>query len=155
MAQPLEQEPLVSACLVEIIRILPDDVELAWQPAKEFLRRAFDTTKKLDNDDAMALCSSGEADLWIGVDPYSSEPCVMGAAITTIEDYTNGYKVVTLLAMGGDDFHSWDIALLRSVEEYGRLHGCDAIEIQGRKGWGRWFRDEGFEPTSWHYAKEL
>ena len=149
MAQPAGPELSVLPSWVDVVRFGPEDVEAVWPSVEGFLERAFATTKKLDSADAYCMAMGGEVQLWVG---FGQEGLV-GAALTAIETYTNGYRVVTFLAMGGEGFKKWDRQLLGAVEAFGKENGCDAVEIQGRKGWGRWFPE--FEPTSWYYAKEL
>jgi len=43
--------------------------------------------------------------------------------------------------------------LMEPLEGWARQNHCDAIEIQGRKGWGRIFPE--YRPSLWCYTKAL
>ena len=156
MAQPVEIGPSAWCCSdspdISVVRIHPADVYVSWQAVEDHISRALETTDKLGMDDALTMCAEGEAQLWVGFD-FKAEESVIGACITAIETFSDDYRVITTLALGGNDFRRWDQLLLGAVEEFGRENGCDVIEIQGRKGWGKWF--QGFTETSRYFVKEL
>ena len=156
MAQALAQEPLEFSSEVDVVQVGTLDVEGMWPLLAPHLERAFVLTKKIDSEDARLMCEEGDAQLWAGViwpDEVGGESVVLGAAITQILGHPSGYKTLSVVAMGGDEFKRWDRDLLGAMEEFAKSEGCHAIELTGRKGWGRWFPD--YEPTAWTYSKEL
>jgi len=136
--------------LVEFALVPIEDIPDLWNRCSEFLDPAFDFTAKLDNADAQELCLLGEAQLWV---IWSYDLGILGSAITEITNYTNGYKVLTFLAFGGSDALDWTRKFVDVIEQFGREEQCDAVEMIGRKGWGKVFPD--YPPTSWNYTKEL
>lgn len=151
MTLQLVQEPSDSAYSVEFAMVPIEDIPDLWNRCSEFLDPAFDFTAKLDNEDARELCLLGEAQLWV---IWSNDlGQFLGSAITEMTIYTNEYKVLTFLAFGGSDALDWTRRFVDVIEQFGRAEGCDAVEMIGRKGWGKVFPD--YEPTSWSYTKEL
>ena len=60
---------------------------------------------------------------------------IKGAGVTQIA-LTEKSKVCTIIACGGDDMRSW-LPVIKTIENYARDEGCDAVRILGRKGWAR------------------
>jgi hypothetical protein len=131
------------------------DVDGLWPALSPHLDRAFETTRKIGNPDAKQMCEDGDAQLWAGViwGEQGDVPAVLGSVVTEIREYTNGYRVLVVLAMGGVEFNRWDQMILKVVEDFAKSEGCDAMDLEGRKGWGRWFPD--YKQTSWTYTKEF
>lgn len=98
-------------------------VWLAW------LRPAMvDTT---EHDLRQALCA-GRAQIW---------PGESAAMVTEVVDEPDGRALHVWLA-GGD--LAGVMALKPGVEAWGRAMGCDYVSIEGRKGWARLLRADGF-----------
>jgi len=134
------------------------DIDKMWPLVLPFLLPAFETTNKLDTEDAKVLCEDGMAQLWIIWAPerYAVDGGIgvlMGASITSIDCYSNGYRILSFLVMGGTDTEYWASSAIEKVEEFARAEECRAVEFKGRKGWGRVFPQ--YKPTAWVYTKEL
>lgn len=77
--------------------------------------------------------------LWLAV----RDTEILAAGVTTILDYRNK-RVLLFEYAGGKDIKRW--AHLRfTLEEFAREKGCQEIEILGRKGFTRLFKD--YTPT--------
>jgi hypothetical protein len=128
-----------------------------WHIAKPYLAKAAARTKKLDVDQVADLCRAGDMTLWLiyfpeEFGPDGREGDFYGAVVTDIQDYKNGWRAARVLGLGGKQMKRW-IHLIKEIEQWASQWGCDAIEIVGRKGWGRMYPD--YEPIEYVYAKEL
>lgn len=140
--------------------VVPDGitVEKTWPLVVTFLDAAFDTTKKIDSEDAKAMCEDGRAQLWVIWAPEElagdgKRGALVGAAITSLDCYSNGYKVLSFLAFGGTNTREWAYSALQTVEDFARAEECQAVEFKGRRGFGRVLPE--YKPTAWVYTKEL
>ena len=50
--------------------------------------------------------------------------------------YPTGRKLLRVSLLGGNGMRRW-IHLMKRVEEFARKNGCHAVQVTGRKGWGR------------------
>lgn len=158
MALALAQEKSASAYSVECAIVELDEIGVLWPTAKLFLDPAFDFTPKLNEEDALALCMAGDAQLWAiwsdDIDNIDlSKGRFLGAAVTELQVHRNGYKILTFLGFGGTQARDWVHDFVNVVEAFSIDEGCHAIEMKGRKGWGRLFPD--YKQTTWTYTKEL
>jgi hypothetical protein len=64
----------------------------------------------------------------------SDSPC--GAMVTEIVGGEKG-RAVSVVALGGDGMKYWLPAVVRALEDYGRLNDCRYIFEMGRTGWTR------------------
>lgn len=67
------------------------------------------------------------------------------AMVTEISPYGDG-KAISVLTAGGDMDELRQMAL--GVEALGRLNGCTVALIEGRKGWERAMKQDGYEFAS-------
>jgi len=86
--------------------------------------------------DVVAMLLSGHMQLWDGGD---------AAIITEFIQYPRK-RVISTFAAGGNKERLHD--LKPHIEHYGRINGCQAARIIGRKGWEREHPDYSFESVS-------
>ena len=68
------------------------------------------------------------------------------------------YPCKTCLALhflGGVDFDNWYDDLLKEITIFAKESGCDALEGVARKGFWKWFKNDGFVREATFYEKEL
>ncbi len=158
MALTLAQENSASAYSVECAIVVPDEIGGLWDLCSHFLDPAFDFTPQIGKEDALYFCMNGEAQLWAiwsnDIDNIDlTKGRFLGSAVTEMKVHRNGYKLITFLGFGGDKVMEWGQDFLDIIEIFAAGEGCHAVEMYGRKGWGRVFRD--YPQTSWTYTKEL
>ncbi len=130
-AQQAEITPLFSK--VEFVAIGPGDIGQLWKLAEKHIDLATKLTEKIDTQDIEQKCLLGDMQLWLAVDEHH----IYAALITEILTYVSGWKVVRMLACGGDNMQLWKDELDRTITKFARDERCDAVEIIGRAGWGR------------------
>lgn len=86
---------------------------------------------------------SGRFHLW---------PAARGCLVTEFIEYPQK-RVLNVFLGGGEldqltDMHD-------AVEAFARAAGCKAVLIQGRRGWARVWRDQGFKPVATVLEKEI
>ena len=158
MSLQLVQGHSASPYSVECGTVASEEIGQIWEMASAFVGPALDLTRKLDLEDALALCMEGDAQLWIiWSDDFNNVDLsvgrYLGAAVTELQVHRNGYKILTFLGFGGNFIMEWVHDYVTIVEDFARKEGCHAVEMKGRKGWGKVFQD--YKQTSWTYTKEL
>lgn len=158
MSQALVQESSASAYSVECAIVEIDEIGTLWPTAILFLEPAFKFTKKLNEEDALASCMAGDAQLWaIWSDDINNLDLTkgrfLGSAVTELQTHVNGYKILTFLAFGATQAMDWVHDFVNIVEAFAVDERCHAVEMKGRQGWGRVFPD--YPQTAWTYTKEL
>jgi len=58
-----------------------------------------------------------------------------------------------IVLMGGKQINSW--VDTKIFEKFGKLEGCNRIEIVGRKGWVKKLISRGYKQTHYIVTKEL
>jgi len=74
------------------------------------------------------------------------------AMVTEIGPFGEG-RAISVLTAGGDMEELKQMAM--GVEAYGRMNGCTYALVEGRKGWERVMRNEGYEFQSVCLKKAL
>ncbi len=153
MLQRTEQRSSISSFSVEpiLLAIEPERLGDAWPLAEPHLQRALTRTPKWDLLCCRESCEKGHALLWIAWDPGSK--VALGALITDILCYDTSWRAARVICLGGREFKSWGRMALKMLEKWAVAEECDALELVGRKGWGRVFPD--YKPIEYVYAKEF
>lgn len=74
------------------------------------------------------------------------------AMVTEIAAFGDG-RAISVLTAGGDMAELKQMAL--GVEAFGRLNGCTVALIEGRKGWERAMKEDGYRFQSVTLVKDL
>lgn len=80
------------------------------------------------------------------------------AALTTEFAYYPLRVNLSVSFLGSDDssFTQQDwVNALDPLEEFGKIHGCSALEFTGRRAWARLFKDSGFVETFTTVEREI
>jgi|TARA_R110000765_G_scaffold128799_1_gene227094 hypothetical protein len=129
-----------------------DDV---WDKAAPFLQRAIDVTRGKHNIETLyEEIKTGKEHLWAF---YNEEDEMVGSLTTEFTYYPLRVNL-SVAFLGSDDcsFSSEDwVATLGPLEEFGKLYGCSALEITGRRAWARYFKDSGFVETFTTVEREI
>jgi hypothetical protein len=99
-------------------------------------------------DGMMADFASGKSACWA----VARDGLVSSVGVTSIRNYPSGRRVMILLYAGGTMEDA--VGVMPEVEAMARNMDCDAMQIQGRKGWQKVFTD-GWEEVYRTLEKEL
>ena len=128
-----EQHPILSLICVDPARM--DEV---WPHVEKYFRQAYDKGIGDGNVDALkADVDAGRQRVWIIWD-YEGDRLMAGIATKLIQTPTKKLCIIT--ACGGEHMTRW-IGLKVGLEDYARREGCDAIRLEGRRGWQSVFAD--------------
>ncbi len=136
LAQELEEMGLEQT-LVEVSPELE-----RWERCKHWLEQGLEYGP-LTMPEVLHEIGSGQAQFWPG------QNC---ALVTQIVPY-EGMKVCRVLTAGGDKQELRDMRT--GIAALARMKGCTHLEVEGRKGWERELKSDGFEFASVVLRKQL
>jgi hypothetical protein len=84
--------------------------------------------------DVEAQLADGSAILWPG------RQCAIVSEFVT---YPSGERAAQVMSAGGDMDEI--LSLIPGMEAFGRLNGCAAVTVQGRRGWEKVLKASGYE----------
>lgn len=129
--------------------ILPEQIELALPIADRILRPVAEETADFAFDELVAKLPSRNAQLWFILDGEA----IIGAFITQLRPYAKGkFCEVVLLKTEGREV--WLFAS-RLLEQWAVSEGCNKMKHEGRKGFERIVRHEGYRVSHVVYEKDL
>lgn len=135
--------------MLEEVRVQVSDLDLVWPVVQPMLQRAIDYNGgDFDSDYIIHSLVQDTMQLFVGY----NEKDIIYAAVTEILVYQNK-KALRIVLMAGKDMDSWVDTKL--FEKFGKLEGCDRIEIVGRKGWVKKLLSKGYKQTHYIVTKEL
>ena len=150
METQLEERFFPLSSSVELIRVPEDGVSKAWPLAAPLLEKAVNRTEKVTLSGLRESMILGDMQLWLVYDTKLND--VLAACGTELSTYVSGFKTARVLLLGGLDLDRWS-SLTANFEKWAKQEGCDAVEMVGRKGWGKIFPD--YEPIEHWFAKEI
>ena len=136
---------------IDIYGIRPDLIDEAWSEVSPFIQLGLDYAQnELDLEDVLE-----------GIKKNRIVPIVMGyhgeiLAVVTMEVCNKPRKrIMTLMTCGGAELDSWldefmDVAYNLAIEQK-----CDAIYINGRRGWERKLKRYGYNTAYTVLTREL
>lgn len=131
-----------------VIFIDKDHAEEAWPVAWPVLEPAFNYQSNWSPDEILGMLVQGKAVLWL----CATHSKIHTAMVTWLDEYET-QKVLVGAFTGGEMEDVFQMAPY--IMDYARYAGCTAIEVNGRRGWVRAFRDLGFEEYSTTTRLEL
>ena len=150
MEQLLEESVSPSSLSVECVLIPSDGVDRVWQIAAPLLEKATKRTRKIDLASLRRCAEDGSMQIWLAYDTEEGE--VLAAAATEMVTYVSGMKSARILLLGGLHLNRWS-QVIATIENWALSEGCSTIEIVGRRGWGRVYRE--YSPLEHWYSKEI
>ena len=79
---------------------------------------------------------------------------IKATAVTEIET-DGGNKVCRVVALHGEDMAEWLDELVFHVERFAHQNDCTHLELQGRKGWQKMFKQNGFQTEAVIMRREI
>ena len=135
---------------VALIGVQSADIEEVWPSIVHYVRK---TLEYCDGKYTLASIKQAlldkEMQLWIA----SQGVNILSYAITQIVVYPT-HKRVCVPFVGGIEMVKW-IHFLNELREWGRYHGCKAIEGYGRPGWEKALADYGYRKVQTVYKTDI
>ena len=133
---------------LSLTRVPLEYVDRYWAQASGMLERAVNESRGRYNLEALYLeIIKGDCHLWV---IFEGEDNVVSAFTTQFIYYPLKMNL-SVVFLGSDDslggFSGMWVDLMPELMEWAKLHGCSAIEVVGRKGWLRVFRELGFKES--------
>lgn len=135
--------------MLEEVKVKVDDIDLVWPVVLPMLQRAIDLNDgDFDGNHVYERLMEDTMQLFVG---YNTDDIIY-AAVTELIPYQHN-KALRIILMGGKQINSW--VDTKTFEKFGRLEGCNRIEIVGRKGWVKKLISRGYKQTHYIVTKEL
>lgn len=135
--------------MLEEVKVRVDDIDLVWPVVLPMLQRAIDLNDgDFDGNHVYERLLEDTMQLFVG---YNTDDIIY-AAVTELIPYQHN-KALRIVLMGGKQIDSW--VDTKTFEKFGRLEGCNRIEIVGRKGWVKKLISRGYKQTHYIVTKEL
>ena len=135
--------------MLEEVKVKVGDIDLVWPVVLPMLQRAIDLNDgDFDGNHVFERLMEDTMQLFIG---YNTDDIIY-AAVTELIPYQHN-KALRIILMGGKQINSW--VDTKIFEKFGRLEGCNRIEIVGRKGWVKKLESRGYKQTHYIVTKEL
>lgn len=115
--------------------IQPNDINKVWPRVRPLLDKALSRFYyEMSCDDIFRALIAEEMQLWVVL-----EKEIWAAVVTQIEQRLKE-KTLIVLAAGGERLSEW-LNIIQVFEEYAKQNSCGAVEIVGRPGWQRIYKD--------------
>jgi len=131
-----------------ICRVRPDMVKKLYKRIDSVISTSIYRDKGYTVDDALRQVIAEETQMWVCGD-------FEVVLITGIEVRPRSRELAVYF-LSGSTFEEWVQPLKRHLFDFAKLTKCDAIEVNGRIGWKKYFqKDEDFKHTSNVYRAEV
>jgi hypothetical protein len=131
-------------------RLVPiEEVGLVWSTVAPILATSIDCDDgRRSLHSVLRQLVNGENQLWVvtDIDP-------IGAVVTAILHYPHK-RVLRVEWLAGERFSEW-AHLIGVLEDWAREQQCASVEIAGRMGFARVFRNYGYAVTGFEGSKLL
>jgi len=135
--------------MLEEVKVKVGDIDLVWPVVLPMLQRAIDLNDgDFDGNHVFERLMEDTMQLFIG---YNTDDIIY-AAVTELIPYQHN-KALRIVLMGGKQINSW--VDTKIFEKFGKLEGCNRIEIVGRKGWVKKLESRGYKQAHYIVTKEL
>lgn len=104
----------------------------------------------LNLDDVKQAVADRDMQLWV-IHEWRELKAV---CVTEIRQWPRA-KVLTALAVGGEDMPHWVGAIDDVLVRYAQANGCQAVEAHGRRGWTKTLGALGWKDAVVTFAKEV
>lgn len=127
----------------------PPMVRGLWPVVFPFLDRAYERMDMITPPDLADWLARRDGLLWV----ILSNNEIVGALTTSLVPRRSGLYC-RIAAGGAEDFASCR-HFHTQIEEYARREGCVMVYVEGRLGWQRALRDEGYHAVEVSLAKRI
>lgn len=124
------------------------DLDRVWPAVANDIEEAAKTSRgKFLAEDIYQELKDQTCQLWV----WESESA-RGVFITQVHSYKRN-KVCWIRIATGHNYQEWVSQVMRTIEEWAKEQGCDAMELLARPGWKRVLED--YETTHVYLEKAL
>ena len=136
---------------MSLYRVCPDEIVKLWEIARPYIKMAVDYQESdYELSDILGSIVDGEYTLWIGtVDGETKYAGVTHIGCSASRQY------LWVSWLGGTDMDDWVHGAMAELEEIARGMDLDGIKIEGRPGWERLMKVDGFRKTHTVLTKRL
>ena len=132
---------------MDIHPISRNDIDAVWPHIKEYVKGAADYTYgRFTANDIRTGLKTKNQQLWIALEDEKA----LGFVVTQISDYPQK-RALIMHFTGGKQLPKWKDMMLEELQHFAYNNGCDVIESQGRKGWSKVFKEDGFKEQFMFY----
>lgn len=121
--------------MLEVKRVLPEELDLYWDKVAHLFANDRVLSNWVTVESIKARLDANRADLWI---TESLGSALIGATYSRV-DKTKTYLVEMMASEEGAE-EGW-AEVIKPIEQQAKEWGCTTIQIRGRKGWQRLFKD--------------
>ena len=127
---------------MKITQFPNQDVDTIYYKIKDYLEGCAEYTygRFTAQDIKNNIKNNSHQQLWIA----HKEDKIYGFVVTQPTQYPQK-KVLDMVFTGGIELELWKEDMLKTIQGFAKSTGCEVIESQGRKGWGKVFKEDGFE----------
>lgn len=128
-----------------------DELPTVWPKVQKFFERAIERADlpEFNLTQAYLDVATDAAELWV----FHDEDRVWGIVVGKLL-VINNYSVYDLYITAGDEFERW-AHMIKPIEKRAYELGAKRLDISGRRGWLRAYRDFGFKELYTTIGKEL
>jgi len=133
---------------MQITKLPNHEIDAVWFQIKEYVEGAAKYTygRFTANDIKNGLKRNLNQQLWIA----HEDNTIYGFVVTEPLDYPQ-LRSMIMHFTGGFDLHLWKDDMIQTIQKFSYTIGCDIIESLGRGGWGKVFKDDGFQSRFMFY----
>lgn len=132
---------------MEITPVENHQIDFLWSRVKPYFEQVAETTHgRFTANDIRQRVKTTKQQLWIA---HEGEE-VYGFVITQCTDYPQ-MRCLVMHFTAGRELFKWKDAMLKTIQEFARNNGCEAIESFGRAGWAKVFKEDGYKAMQTFY----
>lgn len=109
-------------------------LEYTWNKVNHIIAHDRVLNNWTDKEDLYSLLKNDKADLWVS----STFKSALIASLYVRKDNSKTYVVNYMASLEDDE--DWTQAI-EAIEEHAKVIGCSSIQIKGRRGWKKIFKD--------------
>ena len=114
-----------------------EELPVLWNDTAHHLKLALDHSYgEYSLSSLYEAISDNSMQLWVSLDSFDT---VEAALITQILDFPN-VRICQMLMCGGREANNW-AHFKEIIEDWAAQIGCQAVELVGRRGWKKYFKD--------------
>lgn len=138
--EPEAVEP-THAPSVQVIEAPVSALDDLWPSILPMVRAALDHSGgERDANDIRQMIAEGQGTLWLVV----ARNKLIGCCVGNIVEWPRK-RIATAIIVAGEGFDEWGGELARTLIEWARASGCDALDGWGRDGWPKKLKPFGFQ----------
>lgn len=139
--------------MMNVSIIPPEHIKDVWGKVEPLLQKAIDRQGfgRYEISDVLGALVSGQTTLWIY---FGDDMNILSAWVLRMIKYPRKTSMLVEL-FGGEDLKGFEFVASDTIAAYARDCGCQMVECQGRLGWSRPGKRQGWEMIGGLYAKNI